>query len=140
MVRKLLLLLGAALSVFACSRPPLHVVQEGASTVIDMQTLGEYPSDIVGMRIIDVSRMAVVWQIRGRDVPQIGRVKLTVGDNPTLPADVRHGTYEVTTPAGKETFTIAPNTQYVVEVWSSETALGSKSSAHFTTSAAARRD
>ena len=139
-MRKLLLLLGIAISVIGCNRPPLRVVQEGVFTIIDMQTLGEYPSDVIGMRIIDVSRSAVVWEVRGRDVPQIGLVKLTVGENPTVPADVRHGTYEVVTPAGKETFTIAPGTHYVVEVWSSETALGAKQTAQFSTSAAARRD
>jgi hypothetical protein len=91
------------MGVFACSRPPLHVLQDGPLVIIDMQSLGEYPSDVAGIHLMDASRRDVVWELRGRGGAQLGRVSLTIGENPVLPADIRHGTYEVPTPAGRQT-------------------------------------
>lgn len=130
---KVLVPIAMAISVFACSRPPLHVLQEGPFMVIDLQSLGEYPSDVAGIRLIEASRKEVVWEVKGRDRAQVGRIRLIVGENPTLPTDVRHGTYELITPAGKTTFTIAPGTRYVVEVWPREGSPGDKRTAQFTT-------
>jgi hypothetical protein len=130
---KLLLPTAIAISLFACSRPPLQVRQEGPSVVIDLQSLGEYPSDVAGVRLIETSRKEVIWEVRGRDRAQVGRIRLTVGENPTLPVDVRHGTYEVIAPAGKQTFTLAPGTRYLVEVWASETKPEAKRTAEFAT-------
>lgn len=129
----LLISVGVGMVVIACSRPPVHVVQDGPSVVIDMQSLGEYPSDVAGIRLIDASSKDVVWEVKGRDRAQLGRIRLTIGENPTLPTDIRHGTYDVLKPAGKQTFTIAPNTAYIVEVWANANRPNSKRTARFVT-------
>lgn len=120
-------------ALVACGRPPLRVSQQGQSIVIDMQSLGEYPSDVARVRVIDASRNQVVWEVKGRDEPQVGRVQLKVGENPVRIGDVRHGTYEVITPAGKSTFTLAPGARYVVEVWGSDSNPRTKRAAEFVT-------
>jgi hypothetical protein len=131
---RLLIPIGVAMVVIACSRPPVHVLQDGPIVVIDMQSLGEYPSDVAGIRLIDAFSKDVVWEVKGHRRAQLGRITLTVGENPTLPADIRHGTYEVLKPAGEQTFTLAPSTAYIVEVWASANRPNSKRTAQFVTS------
>ena len=127
---KILVPLAMAMPLLGCTRPPLDVRQEGAVTVIDLQLLGEYPSDVAGVRLIEASRKQVVWELKGRNDPQLGRITLTVGENSTQPTDVRHGAYDVMTPAGMPTFSVAPDTRYVVEAWTNAKA---KCTAEFTT-------
>jgi hypothetical protein len=117
----------------ACGRPPLSVSQQGQSIRLDMQSLGEYPSHVALLRIIDATQNEVVWEVKGRDEPQLGRVLLTVGENSVRVTDVRHGAYEVIAPAGKSTFTLAPGTRYVVEAWGSDSNPRTKRVAEFTT-------
>lgn len=132
-IPRVLVPIGILLSVLACSRPPLHVVQDGSSIVIDLQSLGEYPSDVAGIRLIEHSRKEVVWEVNGRNSPRLGRIKLRVGKNSVLPSDIRHGQYEVVTPSGEQTFTIAPATRYVVEVWRSDASPHEKRIGEFST-------
>jgi hypothetical protein len=122
----------ASIGIISCGRPPLRVTQQQRAVIIDMQSLGEYPSDVARLRVIDAARDEVVWEVKGRDEPQLGRVQLIVGENPAQITDVRHGKYEVVTPAGKSTFTLAPGVRYVVEAWVSESRSGSKRTAEFT--------
>jgi hypothetical protein len=117
----------------ACGRPPLSVSQEGQSIIIDMQSLGEYPSDVARLRIIDASQNQVVWDVRGRDGPQLGRVLLKVGENSVQPTGVRHGAYEVVAPAGKSTFTLTPGARYAVEAWGTDANPRTKRVAEFVT-------
>jgi hypothetical protein len=132
---RLVIAIGVLMAMVACSRPPLHVRQDGPTVIIDMQSLGEYPSDVAGIRLVDAVSKEVVWELKGRDGPQLGRVNLTIGENPTLPADIRHGTYEVLKPAGKQTFTLAAKSAYIVEVWANADRPDSKRTAQFVTSA-----
>ena len=120
-------------SLVACGRPPLSVSQQGQSITLDMQSLGEYPSDVVLLRIIDASQNRVVWEVKGRDKPQVGRVLLKVGENSVQLTDVRHGAYEVIVPAGKSTFTLASGRRYVVEAWGSDSNPRTKRVAEFVT-------
>jgi hypothetical protein len=120
-------------ALVACGRPPLRVSQQGQSIVIDMQSLGEYPSDVARVRVIDASRNEIVWEVKGRDDAQVGRVQLKVGENPVQISDVRHGAYEVIAPAGKSTFTLAPGARYVVEAWGTDSKPRTKRVAEFVT-------
>jgi hypothetical protein len=106
----------AAVFVAACGRPPLSVLQKGQTVVIDVQSLGEYPSDMERLRLTDADHR-VVWEIKGRDGPQINSVTLKIGENPAQLDDVSHGVYDVIVPRGQSTFTIEPGARYVVEVW-----------------------
>jgi len=40
--------------------------------------------------VIDAARDEVVWEVKGRDEPQLGRVQLIVGENPVQITGVRH--------------------------------------------------
>ncbi|MGE3780303.1 MAG: hypothetical protein AB7F89_24150 [Pirellulaceae bacterium] len=136
--RRLLMPVGLAMLMIACGQPPVHIRQDGATVVIDMQLLGEYPSDVAGFRLIDASSRNVVWEVKGHDGPQLGRITLTIGENPALPADIRHGTYEVIEPAEKQTFAMAPGTAYIVEVWANARWPNSKRTIQFVTSGSPR--
>jgi hypothetical protein len=46
----------ASLIVFACGRSPLRVKQHERSIVLDMQSFGEYASDVARLQVIDASR------------------------------------------------------------------------------------
>ena len=120
-----------AVFVAACGRPPLSVSQKGQTVVIDMQSLGEYPSDLESLRLTDAHNR-VVWEIKGRNGPQIGAVALKVGENPVQVDDVRHGVYDVIVPRGQSTFTIEPGARYVVELWGRKGKRWTKRKAEFT--------
>lgn len=121
------------LSTSGCSRPPMRIVVEEQVITIDLQAFGEYPSDVAGLRVLDTRKNEVVWELKGRDDPQLGRIKLQIGDNPALPTDIRHGTYQVIVPGNEQTFALAPRTKYVVEVWKSDASPSSTRIAEFVT-------
>lgn len=114
-----------------CGRPPLRVTTESQAVVIDMQTLGEYPSDVERLRLSDAATKHVVWEVKGRGESQVGRMRLNVGENPVNVPDVRHGAYEVVTPATATSFTLEAGKRYVVEVWGKEDAERTKREAEF---------
>lgn len=118
--------------VLGCGRPPLRVSAAERSVVIDMQTLGEYPSDVDRLRLTDATDKRVVWEVKGRGEPQLGRVTLNVGENAVAMPDVRHGTYEVIAPAGAGTFELVPGKRYVVEVWGKDDVPRTKRQVAFT--------
>lgn len=107
---------GAVVTI-ACTGPPLRVSVNDGSIVLDMQKLGEYSSNVSRLRLTDVSKNHVVWEVLGRDESHVGRVELYVGPNRAQITDVRHGAYEVVVPSRGTTFTLDPNTRYVVEAW-----------------------
>lgn len=99
-----------------CGRPPLRISQQRDVIVLDMQSLGEYPTDVTRVRLTDAATQRVVWEVVGSNDPQLGRIELRAGANPVTIEDVRHGTYRATVPAGP-VFTLARGRSYVVEVW-----------------------
>ena len=120
-----------AFALLRCGRPPLRVTMRPGAVVIDMQTLGEYPSDVARVRLTDVASNRVVWEVKGRDEPQLGRVQLSVGENVAAISDVRHGSYDVLAPAGSGTFKLEAGKRYVVEVWGTDDATRAKRHAEF---------
>lgn len=134
MIRGRALLLCMLVLALACARrPPLVVSTTARSVVIDMQSLGEYPSDVGGLRLIDTTTRQVVWEVKGRNGPQIGRVEWQVGENPVAVQDVRHGVYDVVAPAGADRFTLEAGRRYVIEVWGREEVPRMKRKAEFVT-------
>lgn len=97
------LLVVMAFTISRCGRPPLRVTTQPGTVVIDMQKLGEYPSDVARLRLTDAASNRIVWEVKGRGEPQLGRVQLSVGENTAAIADVRHGSYDVLAPAGAGT-------------------------------------
>ena len=116
----------------ACGRPPLRVAQSGSTVVIDAQTAGEYPSDIARLRLTDAATHRVLWDVRGRNDAQIGKIVLRAGDNPAAIADVRHGEYQVDVPAGARTFALTAGKTYAIELWGRDASAWSRREADFT--------
>jgi hypothetical protein len=121
----------AALAL-GCGRPPLNVSTSARAVVIDMQTLGEYPTDVDRLRLTDATDKRVVWEVKGRDEPQLGRVTLSIGENGVAVADVRHGAYDVLAPAAANTFKIEARKRYIVEVWGKDDVSRTKRQVEFT--------
>jgi len=106
-----------AVVALAGCRPPLRVSYGNGTVILDMQSLGEYPSDVERIRVTDLRSGDVVWDLEGRNDPQIGLVTLFDGDNSVHPRDIRHGSYEVTVPANTSTFRLESGVKYSVEIW-----------------------
>jgi hypothetical protein len=58
-----------------------------------------------------------VWEIYGRQDPQLGKIELKPGSNAVVPQDVRHGEYNVRVPLHESTFVLNNKSRYKVEVW-----------------------
>ena len=133
-IRRRAVLLCMLMFTLACARRPTLVVSTQArSVVIDMQSLGEYPTDVCRMRLTDASSQRVVWEVKGRNGPQIGRVEWNVGENPVAVYDTRHGDYDVVVPAGADRFTLEAGRRYVIEIWGREEVPRMKRRAEFVT-------
>lgn len=120
-----------SVGLIGCGRPPLRVSEQGQTVIIDMQSLGEYPSNVARLRLVEAKRNRVVWEIKGRGEPQLGRLRVNAGPNPVQANDVRHGIYDVVVPSGSETFTLQPGERYVVEVWGNDAKPRTKRQAEF---------
>jgi len=86
-------------------RPPLRISKGVQGVHVDVQTLGEYPTDVAKVRLIDGSNGAVVWEVRS-DAAQLSTFDLNVGENSVGPSHVAWGTFEVVVPKRAGTFTI----------------------------------
>jgi hypothetical protein len=85
---------------------------------VDVQTLGEYQTSIARVRLTDVERQSVVWEVFARSrAPQLHEIVLSHGTNRVLPAEVGLGTYNVIVPEGTATFTLESGRNYRIEVW-----------------------
>ncbi len=97
----------------ACSRPPVLVVERGGTVVVDVQTLGEYPTTVERIRLLDAGGR-VVWHIQAPQTSQIRTLELRAGENSVhLDAD---RPYDVIVPRNRSTFTVRPGAPYVVEI------------------------
>lgn len=101
-----------------CGRPPLRVRQEGDSVIIDVATLGEYPTTIKRLRILNQSNDAVIWEIEAAGLAEIWSVELSLGPNPNQPPEALHGEFFVVFPKDADTFILEPGT-YEIEAWGS---------------------
>lgn len=128
-----LAIVAAAAAMLGCGRPPLRVTARENKVVIDLQTLGEYPSNVARLRLTDVATQKVVWELVGIGEPQIGRLELIVGENAAAASDVRHGRYDVVAPKGQTTFNLQPRRKYLIEAWGRDATAHTRSEAHFST-------
>ena len=109
----------ACLAVNGCSiRPAIRLERTGAVVVVHVETLGEYPTTIRGVRIEDVAARRVVLELRAESgTPQIYSFKLMAGENPTRLADPEHGEYRIEVPRGKGTFVLQKGVPYRLTIW-----------------------
>jgi len=125
-VRAFLLALVACALACDWSTPPLRIVPDAGGVILDVQTLGEYPTSISRIRIGDNSG-TVIWDVRARDgAPQIWTVKLRCGSNNSVMVGEYHE-YEVFAPKSP-TFVLHTKETYIVEVWGPHSLLAARRS------------
>jgi hypothetical protein len=101
--------------------PPLRLVRSGNEIVVDVQTLGEYPTTVSRIRLSDVSQSKIVWEVEvERGTPQIHEFSLRPDDNsPAL--ESQYGDYRVVAPKGDSRFVLRKGVRYRIEVWGGKT-------------------
>jgi hypothetical protein len=109
--------------------PPLRLVRAANEVTVDVQTLGEYPTTINRIRLLDANR-SVVWEVvaQNRDA-QLRMLVLKSGKNPSL-VEADHGAYRVVAPTGGDSFVLSHGTKYKLELWGGS-GVFSRSSATF---------
>jgi hypothetical protein len=112
-----LLLIGVAVYV-RLDRPFIAVRHQNAAVVIDVQTLGEYPTTISRIRLVEVSSGKVVFEvIRKTGTPQLTSFSLSAGDNSIDIIDPKYWDYKVATPSTGKTFALRPKDDYELAMW-----------------------
>jgi hypothetical protein len=112
-----LLLLGVTAYV-RLDRPNIKVRQENAALMIDVQTLGEYPTTVSHIRLAERSSGNVVFELMpDGKVPQIRGFNLGLGDNPVDLVNADYGAYRVVTPRIGKTFVLMPGHEYELTIW-----------------------
>jgi hypothetical protein len=102
--------------------PPLRLVRSSRDIVVDVQTLGEYPTTVNRIRLSDL-QSTVVWEVvTQRGTPQIHDFALKLDDNPAL-LEAQYGDYRVVTPNGADRFVLRKGVRYRIEVWGGSTVL-----------------
>jgi len=110
--------------------PPLRLLKGVSEVVVDVQTLGEYPTTVNRIRLIDLRESKVVWEIvRQSGTPQIHEFSLKPDNNSTV-IDAQYGDYRVVAPAGTSHFALGKGVKYRIELWGGESDL-TKSSGIF---------
>jgi hypothetical protein len=98
------------------SKPPVKIVTADGSVVVDVQTLGEYPTTVTHVRLTEANG-PTVWEIRAEQgTPQIHNLTFAPGANPVTLAHPDSGQYEIVVPKGSS-FILDPNKTYTVELW-----------------------
>jgi hypothetical protein len=103
-----------------CYGPPAITLEHSgpSAVIVHVETLGEYPTTVRHIRIEDASSRKVVLELlTASGTPQIYSFRLSAGENSTNLADPSSGTYRVTVPVGKDTFTLQPGVRYRVTLW-----------------------
>ena len=92
-----LLLIGVWVAAeLGCRKPPLRVITTSSGVTVDVQTLGEYQTTINRVRLTDVERRSVVWEIMAQGgTAQFHAFSLVAGSNEALPFEAAHGSYDV---------------------------------------------
>jgi hypothetical protein len=98
---------------------------EGSEIVVDVQFLGEYPSPVSRIRLMEVSTGSTVWEVIqvDEDVPEMRKVSLSVGANPALPETVESLGFRVVHPQS-ESFQLEAGRRYKITFWGSRHSFG----------------
>lgn len=115
-------MIAGLLVVLSCNlrsmKPPLKVRTTRTGAVIDVRTLGEYPSSVRRLRLSKLPAEEVVWELEseGRP-PQLWEISLVIGRNPAQVEGALYGSYRVIKPTAVDFFELKGNQEYKVEVW-----------------------
>ncbi len=105
-------------AALACFRPPLTIKLGKQSVAVDVQTLGEYPSNLSHLKISDASDHHPVVEIFSVGEQQFRTLVLTSAGDCIWAMDPEgeHSGYRVVRPA-KGPCKLMPGRRYKVEVW-----------------------
>jgi hypothetical protein len=107
--------------------PPLRIVQRGNDIVVDVQTLGEYPTTVNRIRLSDLNHSSVVWEIAAANgTPQIDRFMLKAAENPAT-LEANFGTYRIVAPTSGIGFLLRKGSKYKIELWGGTTVFTKRS-------------
>ncbi len=53
----------ALVNVLSCAKPPLEIRCTDSGIVLDLQTLGEYPTSVNRLRLVRLPERTLVWEI-----------------------------------------------------------------------------
>lgn len=107
--------------------PPLRIVQRGNDILIDVQTLGEYPTTVKRIRLSDLNKSSVVWEIvTANGTPQIDRFMLKADENPAT-LEASSGTYRIVAPTSGTGFLFRKSSKYRIELWGGNTVFTKRS-------------
>ena len=106
------------LSLSGCaSKPRLSLTATPGHVIVDVQTLGEYPTTVRRVRLADDAGRTI-WEITSkRGTPQIHKLAFAVGANSAKLASPDSGEYEVIAPTDAGDFQLKSGTDYTVQVW-----------------------
>lgn len=96
--------------------PPFRLFRIGNDVVIDVQTLGEYPTTVNRIRLSELNRAKIVWEVKTQHgTPQIHEFSLKADENfPAL--EPQYGDYRTVVPNGEGRFILRKGTKYRIEV------------------------
>lgn len=99
--------------------PSLRVDSKGSSIVVDVQSFGEYGTEIRRIRLTDRTEDRVIWEVVAQKQihPSLHTFTLSVGANPTK--EWRDG-YDLVVPRDGDSFFLEKAREYLIEVWSGE--------------------
>ena len=100
-MKRLLAVLVMAVVGASCvlGRPPLRVRTTASTATVDVRTLGEYPTSVARVRLLDTTDGRVIWEVRASDADaQIRTISLRIGANSAMPIEVSRGSYRVVVP------------------------------------------
>ncbi len=103
----------------SCTKPPLEIRRTDSGIVLDLQTLGEYPTSVDRLRLVRLPENTLVWEVAvAIGNPQVWTVSLVVGSNPSRPeAGPVAGDWEVIYPKNENSFELERAVRYRVSVW-----------------------
>ncbi len=100
------------------SRPPLRVTASSRGVECDVQTLGEYPTNISRIELLNTFSGSLVWNLRATtEGVQVARFSLVTGENAAVPSEVVQGTFRILAPKSKSTFQLEEGVEYELRVW-----------------------
>jgi hypothetical protein len=104
----------------------MHVVHGANQVTFNVQTLGEYPTTVNRIRLLD-SNLAIIWEVAAQNGDaQIYRLVLKAGDNSAL-LDADHGAYRVIEPKTGNRFVLSNGSRYRIELWGRDNVLSRRS-------------
>lgn len=99
--------------------PPVSVAPAPPGSVVDLRTRDGHPATVLRLRLYDVEREEVVWDLHtnGRWA-RLENIPLQPGPNPALTPELLSWHFEVTVPEDGEDFDLTSGAEYEMRVWS----------------------